>query len=56
MWSPLQSPPTPTSKVIQDMGSSCGISVRFSSFSVRFSSSNCTVKMAPGGVQVPIIK
>jgi hypothetical protein len=45
-----------TSKVIHDIGSSWGISVRFTSSSVSFSLSNCTVKMAPGGVQVPIIK
>jgi hypothetical protein len=44
------------SKVIHDIGSSWGISVRLTSLRVRFSSSNWTVKMAPGGVQVPIIK
>ena len=33
-----------------------GISVLLMSFSSSFSSSNCTVKMAPGGVQVPIIR
>ena len=45
-----------TSKVIHDIGSSWGISVRLTSLRVKFSSSNWTVKMAPGGVQVPIIK
>ena len=45
-----------TSKVIHDMGSSWGISVLLMSFNSSFSSSNWTVKMAPGGVQVPIIK
>lgn len=38
------------------MGSSSGISVLLTSFNSSFSSSNWTVKMAPGGVQVPIIK
>lgn len=38
------------------MGSSLGIWVLLMSFNSNFSSSNCTVKMAPGGVQVPIIK
>lgn len=32
------------------MGSSLGISVRLTSSRVSFSSSNTTVKMAPGGV------
>lgn len=45
-----------TSKVIHDIGSSSGISVFLTSFSSNFSSSNWTVKMAPGGVHVPIIK
>ena len=45
-----------TSKVIHEMGSSLGISVRLTSLRVRASSSNSTVKMAPGGVHVPIIK
>lgn len=38
------------------MGSSWGMSVFLSSFKVKASSSNCNVKMAPGGVQVPTIK
>lgn len=38
------------------MGSSWGISVRFTSSQVNFSSSKAMVKMAPGGVQVPTIK
>lgn len=45
-----------TSKAIHDIGSSYGISVRFTSSSVSFSSSKATVKMAPGGVQVPIMR
>lgn len=45
-----------TSNAIHDIGSSWGISVLFTSFSSSASSSNWTVKMAPGGVQVPIIK
>ena len=38
------------------MGSSWGISVRFTSSRVSFSSSKATVKMAPGGVQVPTMR
>ena len=45
-----------TSKVIQLIGSSFGISVFFTSSSVSFSSSNATVMITPGGVQVPIIR
>lgn len=45
-----------TSKFIHDIGSSCGISVLLINLSSSFSSSNWTVKMAPGGVQVPIIR
>lgn len=45
-----------TSNVIQEMGSSCGISVRLTSSSVSFSSSKANVKMAPGGVQVPTMR
>lgn len=45
-----------TSNVIQEIGSSSGISVLLTSFNVKASSSKTTVKMAPGGVQVPIIK
>lgn len=45
-----------TSKVIQEMGSSSGISVFLISFSVNASSSNWSVKMAPGGVQVPTMR
>lgn len=48
--------PRLTSNVIHDIGSSFGMSVFLMSFSSSFSSSNWTVKMAPGGVQVPIIK
>ena len=39
-----------TSNVIHDIGSSFGISVRLTSSRVSFSSSNTTVKIAPGGV------
>lgn len=42
------------SKVIQEIGSSLGISVFFTSERVRASSSNATVNMAPGLVHVPI--
>jgi hypothetical protein len=45
-----------TSNVIQEIGSSFGISVLLTNLNVKASSSNTTVKMAPGGVQVPIIK
>lgn len=45
-----------TLKVIHDMGCSWGISVRLTSSRVNFSSSKATVKMAPGGVQVPIMR
>ena len=45
-----------TSKVIHDIGSSSGITVSLTSFKLSFSSSNSTVKILPGGVQVPIIK
>lgn len=45
-----------TSKVIHEMGSSWGISVRLTNSNVNFSSSKATVNMAPGGVHVPIIK
>jgi hypothetical protein len=38
------------------MGSSCGISVRLTSFNSRVSSLKAKVKMAPGGVQVPTIR
>ena len=46
----------PTSNVIHDIGSSSGMMVFLTSLSVNASSSNSTVKMAPGGVQVPIIR
>lgn len=39
-----------TSKVIHEIGWSSGISVLLTNSSVRFSSSNWTVKIAPGGV------
>lgn len=45
-----------TLKVIHEMGSSAGISVRFTRSRVRASSSNAKVKMAPGGVQVPTMR
>ncbi|KAH8634535.1 hypothetical protein IG631_09935 [Alternaria alternata] len=45
-----------TSKAIQLMGSSSGISVFFTSSSLSVSSSNATVIITPGGVQVPIMR
>lgn len=45
-----------TLNVIHDIGSSRGISVRFSNRSSKLSSSNSKVNIAPGGVQVPTIK
>ncbi len=45
-----------TSNVIHDIGSSSGMLVLFTSFRVEASSSNSTVKIAPGGVHVPIIR
>ena len=47
---------TLTSKVIQEIGSSLGISVFLTNLRVNASSSNSTVTMTPGGVQVPIIR
>lgn len=55
-WQPRARAKELTLKVIHEMGSSSGIGVLLISFSVSASSSNSTVKMAPGGVQVPIIK
>lgn len=45
-----------TSKVIHEIGSSCGISDLLMSFNDSVSSSNSKEKMAPGGVQVPTIR
>lgn len=45
-----------TSKAIHEIGSSCAISVRATSLSVRASSSNAKVKIAPGGVHVPTMR
>jgi hypothetical protein len=45
-----------TSKAIQLMGSSSGISVFFTNSSSNVSSSNETVIITPGGVHVPIIR
>jgi hypothetical protein len=45
-----------TLKLIQEIGSSLGISVFLISSSVRASSSKAKVKMAPGGVQVPTMR
>jgi hypothetical protein len=47
---------THTSKAIQLMGSSSGISVFFTSSSFKVSSSKETVIITPGGVQVPIMR
>jgi hypothetical protein len=45
-----------TSNVIHDIGSSAGMDVLLTKFRVHASSSNSTVKIAPGGVHVPIIR
>lgn len=45
-----------TSKAIQLIGSSLGISVFFTSSNSNVSSSNATVIITPGGVHVPIIR
>jgi uncharacterized membrane protein YidH (DUF202 family) len=47
---------TRTSKAIQLIGSSLGMSVFFTSSSFSISSSNATVMMTPGGVHVPIMR